>query len=195
VVDVIQAMGVNKLDAEAELFDAAAGGFHKWMLAPEGIAFLYLSDRARQRVDPTLVGWISVEHHENFSDLEQDYKPATLAWETGTFASSLFYAVEQCLKIFHEYGVENINAHLLELTDYLCENINQSDYEIVSSRRGGEKSQIVCIKNKKGLTAHETVKQLHQKGVIVIPRGDRVRISPHFYNTKSDIDKLIAALP
>lgn len=195
VADVIQAMGVNPLDAELDLFDAAAGGFHKWMLSPEGIAFLYLSDRARARVEPTLVGWISVAHHERFDDIEQDYKAGTLPWETGTFASSLFFAVEQCLKIFHEYGVEKINAYLLELTDYLCENINRDDYEIVSSRRDGEKSQIVCLRSKKGITAYEVAKHLQREKVIVIPRGDKVRVSPHLYNTKSDIDKLIAALP
>lgn len=195
VVDVIQAMGVNPLDAEKDLFDVAAGAFHKWMLAPEGVGFLYLSDRARQRVEPTLVGWISVEHHENFNDFEQDYKTGTLAWETGTFASSLFYAVEKCLEIFHDYGVERINSYLLELTDFLCENVNQNDYKIVSSRRPEEKSSIVCLQNKKGVSAREIAKHLQRERIIVIPRNDRVRISPHIYNTKEEIQKLTAALP
>lgn len=195
VADVIQAMGVNPLDAETDLFDVAAGAFHKWMLAPEGIGFLYLSDRARARIEPTLVGWISVEHHEDFSDFEQDYKIGTLAWETGTFASSLFYAVEKCLEIFHEYGVEQINSYLLELTDFLCENVNRENYEIVSSRLESEKSPLVCLKSRKNLTPSEIVKHLHKNKIIVIPRGDRVRISPHIYNTQSDIKKLLAALP
>ncbi|HZH33267.1 MAG TPA: aminotransferase class V-fold PLP-dependent enzyme, partial [Pyrinomonadaceae bacterium] len=43
VVDVIQAMGVVPLDAEADLFDVAAGACHKWLLTPEGIGVLYLS--------------------------------------------------------------------------------------------------------------------------------------------------------
>jgi cysteine desulfurase/selenocysteine lyase len=195
VVDVIQAMGANPLDVEKDNFDAAAGGFHKWLLAPEGTAFLYLSDRARSRVEPTLVGWISVAHHENFNDFEQEYKRGTLAWESGTFASSIFYAVEECLKIFHRYGVEKINSYLLELTDFLCENVNAENYKVVGSRLQNEKSPLVCLQNKKGLSAWKVTKQLQKEKIIVVPRGDRIRISPHIYNTLEDMKKLIAALP
>src|SRR5204863_9052147 len=60
VVDVIQALGVVPIDVEAELVDVAAGAGHKWLLSPEGVGYLYLSDRARERIQPTLVGWISV---------------------------------------------------------------------------------------------------------------------------------------
>lgn len=197
VVDVIQAMGVNLLDAETDLFDAAAGAFHKWMLSPEGIGFLYLSDRARARVEPTLVGWISAESHEDFSDLEQNFKPGALAWETGTFASSLFYAVENCLKIFDEYGVEQINSYLIELTNFLCQEIqiNRRDYEVVSSRRENEKSPLVCIQQTSGLAADKIARHLRERKIIVVPRGDRLRISPHIYNTQEDIEKLIKSLP
>ena len=195
VVDVIQAMGVNPLDAQMDLFDAAAGAFHKWLLSPEGIGFLYLSDRARERVELTLVGWISALHHEDFSDIEQGFKPGALAWETGTFASSLFYAVEQSLKIFHEIGIAEINHDLLELTDFLCDNLNTQKYEIFSSRLDGEKSPIVCLRSLAGHSAAEVAKTLLCKKIVVIPRGDRIRISPHIYNTKNEISQLIAALP
>src|SRR6185503_12745172 len=60
VVDVIQALGVVPIDVQSELVDVAAGACHKWLLTPEGVGFLYLSDRARERIQPTLVGWISV---------------------------------------------------------------------------------------------------------------------------------------
>ncbi|MEP6924780.1 MAG: aminotransferase class V-fold PLP-dependent enzyme [Pyrinomonadaceae bacterium] len=195
VVDVIQAMGANPLNAEVDLFDAAAGAFHKWMLSPEGIGFLYLSDRARARIEPTLVGWISALHHEDFNDFEQEFKPGALAWETGTFASSLFYAVEDCLKLFDALGVEKINAYLLELTDFLCENLDREKYEIVSSRLTSEKSPIVCLQSKMGFSAGEIAATLRRQKIIVIPRGDRIRISPHIYNTKEDIEELIVALP
>ncbi len=195
VVDVIQAMGVNPLDAQTDLFDAAAGGFHKWLLSPEGIGFLYLSDRARERIEPTLVGWISALHHEDFGDIEQSFKPGALAWETGTFASSLFYAVEKSLEIFHNFGVVEINRYLLELTDSLCDNLDTRKYEVVSSRLNGEKSPIVCLRNLQGFSAAEVAKILLSKKIFVIPRGDRIRVSPHIYNTKDEIDQLISALP
>lgn len=194
VADVIQAMGANVLDAERDLFDAAAGAFHKWMLAPEGIGFLYLSDRARERIEPTLVGWISPLHHDDFADIEQDFKPGALAWETGTFASSLFYAVESNLRLFHELGVANINRYLLELTDFLCANLDQEKYKIIGSRRDNEKSPIVCITSETDVSANQLVKKLLAEKIVVIARNNRVRISPHFYNTRFEIERLLGAL-
>ena len=195
VVDAIQAAGVVPLDFPADGVDAAAGACHKWLLAPEGLGYLYLSKRARARIEPTLVGWISAKHHENFDDLEQDYKSGALAWETGTFASSLFYGLETCLQLFEQIGVNEVNRYLLELTDYLCDNLPAQHYQIVSSRRENEKSPMVCIRHKGGTSPHEIAKRLqHEHNIIVIGRGDRLRISPHIYNTKHEIDLLIEGL-
>src|SRR5687768_397183 len=57
VVDVIQGLGVVPIDVQSELVDVAAAACHKWLLTPEGVGLLYLSGRARDRIQPTLVGW------------------------------------------------------------------------------------------------------------------------------------------
>jgi selenocysteine lyase/cysteine desulfurase len=195
VVDAIQAAGVVPIDVEADLIDAAAGASHKWLMAPEGIGYIYLSDRARARIEPTLVGWISVEQPEDYSNFEQQFKPGALAWETGTFASALFYALEANLKLFTELGVAGINKYLLGLGDFLCESLDKEKYELVSSRRENEKSPIVCIRNRNGVEAMQLYKHLQRQNIIVAPRGDRLRIAPHIYNTREEIKKLISALP
>jgi selenocysteine lyase/cysteine desulfurase len=35
---------------------------------------------------------------------------------------------------------------------------------------------------------------LKQQNIITAPRGDRLRIAPHLYNTREEIDQLIASL-
>lgn len=195
VVDVIQAMGVLPINVEAELIDAAAGACHKWLLTPEGVGLLYLSDRARERVEPTLVGWTSVSNPEDYSKFEQGWARGTLAWETGTAPTSLIHGLEVSLKLLTETGVERIAAHLSELTDYLCERLGSRDYKIISSRRAGEKSQIVCISPREGWTPLALYAHLKKHGVVTAPRGSRLRISPHLYNTTEDIDTLINSLP
>src|SRR5882724_5267710 len=71
VVDVIQALGVVPIDVQSELVDVAAAACHKWLLTPEGVGLLYLSERARERIQPTLVGWTSVPNPEDYSNFEQ----------------------------------------------------------------------------------------------------------------------------
>ena len=94
-------------DLPAQLVDVASGASHKWLCAPEGCGIMYLSDRARERIEPTLVGWISVETPWDFEDREQPCRSTALAWESGTGCSSLFYGLEQSLKLLHETGRED----------------------------------------------------------------------------------------
>ena len=195
VVDVIQALGVVPINVEAELIDVAAGAGHKWLMAPEGIGYLYLSDRARERIQPTLVGWISVPDPFNFDDLEQGWNRGTLAWETGTGPAALFYGFKASLDLLTGLGVAQIAKYLEELTDELCERLKAKNYELVSSRLPGEKSQIVCIRHKAGTSPMALYAHLKDRNIITAPRGDRLRIAPHAYNLPEEIEGLIEALP
>ena len=194
-VDIIQGLGAMPFDLPAQFVDIASSASHKWLCAPEGCGILYLSERARERVEPTLVGWISVEEPWDFDDFEQNFKPNALAWESGTGASSLFYGLERSLELLIETGIENIEKYLEELTDHLCEGLDGRKYEIISSRAAGEKSQIVSIKHRGGIASKEIAENLQNENIVISPRGDRLRIAPHFYNNREDIEKLLEHLP
>ena len=195
VVDVIQSLGVIPLDVEAQLVDVAAGAGHKWLMTPEGVGYLYLSERARARIEPTVVGWTSVVEPEEYSNFDQPWKPGTLAWETGTPPTSLIHGFEASLKLLEQQGVAAIAVYLEQLTDYLCERLSMKPYDIVSSRASGEKSHIVCIRHRNGFSPLRLYGVLKDAGIVTAPRGDRLRISPHFYNTTPDIDRLLEVLP
>ena len=195
VVDVIQALGVIPIDVQAELVDVAAAACHKWLLTPEGVGLLYLSARARERIQPTLVGWTSVPNPDDYGNYDQGWNGGTLAWETGTGPVALIHGLEASLKLLNEIGIGRIRAYLETLTDHLCERLRNTDYEVVSSRRAEEKSQIVCIRNTAGLSSMDLYAHLKKKNIITAPRGDRLRISPHFYNTSEEMDELVKALP
>jgi len=195
VVDVIQSLGVLPIKVEDELIDAAAGASHKWLLSPEGVGYLYLSDRARERIEPTLVGWISVPDPEDYNNFDQEWNRGSLAWETGTGPTALIHGLNASLDLLLRTGIEAISSHLECLTDHLCERLSSVNYEVVSSRSPGEKSQIVCIRHRGDLTSMDIYSHLKKKKIVTAPRGDRLRIAPHLYNTIDDIDTLIASLP
>ncbi len=194
-VDVIQGLGQMGFDLEEANVDIAAGASHKWLCAPEGCGILYVSERARELVDPVFVGWISVETPWDFDDREQPFKPNALAWESGTGPSSLFYGLEQSLLLLGQVGLEKIRLYLTELSGYLCERLSGTNYRIISSREPSEATAIVCVEHLGGMHCNEIAERLRAAGVIVSPRGDRLRIAPHFYNNTDDIDRLIDALP
>ena len=195
VVDVIQSLGVIPIDVDSELIDVAAAAGHKWLLTPEGIGLLYLSDRARERIEPTLVGWISVVDPDDYNNFAQEWNKGALAWESGTGPSALFYGLEASLRLLTEVGVARIEKYLEELTDHLCERLTQGNYEVASSRALGEKSQIVCIRHKENLSPMSLYAHLRERHIVTAPRGDRLRIAPHLYNTVEEIDALVNSLP
>ena len=195
VVDIIQSLGVRPLNVDAELIDVAAAACHKWLLTPEGIGLLYLSDRARERIEPSLVGWTSVPQPEDYNNFEQGWNKGALAWETGTAPTALFYGLRSSLTLIRVVSIDRIAAYLLELTDYLCQELEGSSYEVVSSRQDSEKSQIVCIRHRGGVDPMSLYTHLRRQNIITAPRGGRLRISPHFYNTTDEIDRLVHLLP
>ncbi len=58
-----------------------------------------------------------------------------------------------------------------------------------------EKSQIVCIKHHGNLEPNEIAQRLEKENIIISPRNDRIRIAPHFFNNREDIERLIEVLP
>lgn len=195
VVDAIQALGVIPTDVEAEFVDVAAGASHKWLLGPEGVGYLYLSDRARDRIEPTLVGWISVPDPDDYLNFDQGWNRGTLAWETGTGPTALIHGLRASVELLTSHGAQNVANYLENLTDYLCERLKQKQYEVVSSRAPGEKSQIVCIRHREGMSAMALYAHLKARNIVTAPRCDRLRISPHLYNTSQEVDELVNALP
>ncbi len=193
IVDFIQAFGAKIFDME--FVDAAAGSSHKWLCAPEGCGIMYLSERAREVIKPTLVGWTSIEGWEQMGNNESLWYDNALAWETGTGPTALYYGLANSLELLRTIGIENIENHLAQLTDHLCDSLQGKNYQIVSSRVPGERSQIVCLTHRGGMSSNEIYRHLKAKKIVVSDREGRVRIAPHLFNNLEDIDRLVEALP
>lgn len=194
VADVIQGLGGLKLDVERDYVDAFAADAHKYLLGPEGVALLFVSDRVIDRIRPTVVGWTSVRNYERHLDYDLNYRDGALRFECGTLNSAGVYGLGAALDLFLEVGTENIESYLLGLTGYLAERLTEKGYAVISSRSPGEASGVVtCIHEKH--SPRELYRLLLSKNIITAPRANRLRISPHFYNTREEVDALIDALP
>jgi cysteine desulfurase / selenocysteine lyase len=193
-IDAIQGLGGLQLDVVRDSVDAFAADAHKYLLGPEGIAVMYISERVLDQIQPTVVGWTSVEHWENYLDYQLDYRQGALRFECGTLNTVGVYGINAAIDLFLEVGPAAIEAHLLGLNGYLAERLSDKGYKVVSSRRDGETSGIVCCTHPRHTPSslyHELLKQ----NIVTAPRVGRLRVSAHFYNTRDDMDALIAALP
>lgn len=194
MIDAIQGLGALKLDVVRDYVDAFAADAHKYLLGPEGVALFYISERILDRIKPTVVGWMSVNDYTNHLDYRLDYRPGALRYECGTVNTAGIYGLGAAIDLFLEVGAEKIEEHILDLSDYLTGQLTAKGYQVYGSRKRQEISAIVTCTHER-YTPKELYHLLHEKNIIAAPRVGRLRISPHFYNTRAEIDALIDALP
>ena len=194
VVDAIQGLGALRLDVEASYIDALSADAHKFLLGTEGCAIFYLSARAMERVKPTLVGWFSLEYPDNHGKFDQPYAKSARRFEPGSLNTLGVAGLGASLALFQEIGMEKIEKYLIDLGDYLCERLSERGYQVISARRESEKSAVICCRHEKH-SAESLAQSLGERQIVTAARAGRLRISPHFYNTRDEIDRLIACLP
>lgn len=194
VVDAIQGLGALELDVEACAIDALSADAHKFLLGPDGVALFYIARNALERVRPTLVGWLSVNNPEAYADYEQPYAPGARRFEAGALNTTGVLGLGAAIEMLLQTGTAQIENYLLGLGDYLCDGLRARGYQIVSSRRAKEKSAIVCCQHK-SYSAEQLYQHLDAQRIITTPRLGRLRIAPHLYNTRAEVDQLLAALP
>jgi cysteine desulfurase / selenocysteine lyase len=191
-VDAIQSLGVLPLDVQKTPIDALAADGHKWMLGPEGAGFGFIRREWGEKLHPIGVGAFSVVHPFDFSKIDFTLKPHAGRWEGGAPNVSGITAFGASLELLLYAGIPEIQRQVLALTDYLCDRALSLGWRVFSSREPGEKSGIVSLIHPT-LSAAEVMKRCRTAGVIVNNRAERVRVSPHAYNTEDEIDRFLSA--
>ena len=193
VVDAIQGLGALQLDVEAMAIDAFVADAHKFLLGPDGVALFYLRRGILEQVEPTILGWMSVEQPFQFTSDERPLVAGARRFEPGALNSAGVIGLGAAIELFLEVGPQRIEEYLLGLADYLATRLADIGLTIVSSRRPGERSSFICVQHR-GYSAESLYDQLNRAGIVTTPRLGRLRISPHFYNTLAEADCLIEVI-
>ncbi|MDP2899272.1 MAG: aminotransferase class V-fold PLP-dependent enzyme [bacterium] len=193
-VDGIQSVGALELDVKECRICALSAGCQKWLLGPEGVGILFVDESVLDRVEPTVVGATTVENPEEYLDYRYVTKKNAAKFECGALNVVGILGMAASMEILLEIGIPNIERHILQLTDHLCEGLLKRGYEVYSSRREGEKSGIVLLSSERH-SAEEHHRRLLEKNIVTSVRYGRVRVSPHFHNTPDQIDLLLQTLP
>jgi len=190
VVDAIQGVGALRLDGQEMFVDTFVADAHKFLLGPDGIALFYLRREILDRVAPTILGWMSVEQPFAFSQRPKPLVAGARRFEPGALNTAGVVGLGGAIELFLEVGPPQIESYLIELRDYLSQSLEEAGWQIHSSARPGEKSSFICVTHPR-YTAERTYEHLNRHQVITTPRLGRLRLSPHFYNTRDEVDQLV----
>lgn len=188
-VDAIQGFGAFNIDVVKNNVDFISCGSQKWLLGIQGLAFVYVSNELREKLSPKYVGWLSVENAWNLLDFKLKLRKSADQYQTGTVNTLGIYALNASLKLFKEYGYENVSNDVLNNTKFLIRELKGINSEFVCHVFDEEYlSGIVSIRHNK---VDELFKFLTDNKISIAVRDGILRFSPHFYNTFEEIEIVV----
>jgi selenocysteine lyase/cysteine desulfurase len=192
VLDLSQSLGALPINIEKVDPDFAVAAGYKWMLGPYGLGYMYIAPRWQQEWEPLENTWLVRQNSEDFSRLT-DYTPQ---FKTGAkkfdFGEYLMLSLRSMsiagVKQILEWGVDKIQAYSKSLTDIIKDH-NRAQGLSVNESVG----HIVAIPF--GKRDPVKVKQaLANKNINVSYRDAFIRVSPHLYNTREEVELLISTI-
>ena len=192
IVDAIQSVGTMPINVKTDDVDFLMAACYKWMLSPQGAAYLYVKDDLIEKFEPPYVGWASVKQEVfktiDFWDIWNLKLSKTASrFEVGSPSTISLVGATEAMKMLLDCGTENIKRRIMKLTDRLIDAVKDLGLELQTPEEKQCRSGIVNFKIGK---ADKVTDKLNRKGIVVSARAHGIRVSPHFYNTEEEIDKL-----
>lgn len=186
-VDAIQGLGALELDVERSGVDFLAAGTHKWLMGTQGLGLVYVSERLLDDLVPSRAGWTHgpVDWDDLF-DYRLTFHPDASRYEIGTQNAIGIQALDAALGLYFEFGTSRCEDRVLALTGRLAHGLAERGLERYGPAR--TESGIVSVRHPDPEGLREF---LADRDVTVAVRNGLVRCSPTYYNTRSEIDRVL----
>jgi selenocysteine lyase/cysteine desulfurase len=194
IVDGSQSAGAVPIDLSSGRIDAFLCAGYKWLCGPFGAAICQVSSRLAERLDPPFVGWKSTADPYAMDASHMRLAGSPLAqMEYSTMAYGAGVALAAAIEHIDEIGVDAIFAHNLDLSGSLRAGLEDLGAEIVTPDDDAQRSGIVTARWP-GRDGEQIAAWLNASDVIVSPRFNATRFSPHFFNTSDDVTLALEVL-
>ena len=187
LIDGAQSAGALNIDLHASGVDFFATTAMKWLLGTAGVGFFYVAKRHLERQPPT-AGWVSTTR----TDMEElRLLPSAERFQLGM---PNLMGVAACLpgiEILLETGMETVEKHVLDLTQYCIDGLLERGITVRTPRDPARRAGVIAaeIDEAEALQAFLTA-----RGVDTYFLRNLFRVDPHIFNDRSDIDRLLAGI-
>ncbi|HEY0350538.1 MAG TPA: aminotransferase class V-fold PLP-dependent enzyme [Gemmatimonadales bacterium] len=204
LVDACQAVGQMPIDVRRLQCDFLAAASRKFLRGPRGLGFLYVSDRMLAGgAHPLLVDM----HGATWTEADAfDLAPDARRFETWEFAYALVLGLGAAARYALAVGLETARDRARGLADYARQRLDTVPGVRVLDRgpelcaiatasiTGRDSKEIKLALRARGINTssphrEDAIIDMDEKGA-----SSALRISPHYYNTKDEVDNAVAAL-
>ncbi len=201
-IDGAHGPGMLLVDLHDMGCDAYASCSHKWMLGPKGTGFLYVKKSFQQTLQTYFVGGGSDNGKWNMASTPiatGAYADSAHRYYGGTQASGLYKGVDAAIDFIETIGMTNIHERIMYLSSYAQAELLKFGDKVelitpteVRSRAGVNGFRI------KGVNFNDFYKTCadNKVRIRVVQENslNSLRMSTHIYNTKDEIDRLMALI-
>jgi len=202
MVDASQSAGIIPIDVVQDNIDLLAFPGHKGLYGPQGTGGLYISDDIE--AESFKQGGTG---SESMYMMQPDFLPDK--FESGTLNTPGIAGLCEGIRFIRKIGIENIRKHEIMLVEYLVKELCKLTYVKIYGGTDYKNRGAVVSLNIDNVDVSEVGRLLNKKAIAVrtgfhcaplihyiigTSRRGTIRISPGYFNTLGDIEKLIKAL-
>ncbi|MGI2293825.1 aminotransferase class V-fold PLP-dependent enzyme [Paenibacillus sp. GXUN7292] len=189
-LDVTQALGVVKVDINHT--DLLVCSSYKWLMSIHGLGILGINPKRVTGLTPKAVGWRSVTNMFGVAESQSfTFWNDASRFEQGYPSYATIYALSSSAKLLLETGIERIERHVLELGQYLIEQMAGLPYPLMTPEAAERRAGNICFECAAG---EEIAEALKEKSIYIWGGDGRFRASIHLFNDKEDVDRLVSQL-
>lgn len=190
-VDGTQGLGGLEFDVTSVQPAMLSVDGYKWLLSPTGAGFVYIDPAVRAWLRPNVIGWRSHRgwrHYENLHHGAPEFAAKAEKYEGGMLAFDPIYAMGASVDMMLETGPPAIEERVMGLAALTRDVLRRAGANLPADRDAHYESPIVTARFE-GKDARQLVRDLHERKVLVAARHGNLRVSAHFYNDESDLDR------
>ncbi len=199
VINASQALGARPFDVSLPV-DAVLGVGFKWLCGPYGTGFLWVRPDLLRTLRCQQTYWLAQMTAEDLGketvEPRRPEGPPT-ARSFDVFGTANFFnfkpwaaSIEYLLGI----GIDRIAEHDQALVQHFLDNLDPARYDVLSPRELPRRSTLVFIAHRDRDSNRPLHARLKEQGIDVAYRRGNLRLAPHLYNTKDDIDRALTVL-
>lgn len=197
VADIIQGAGLLPFDFADSGLDAACGGSHKWLTSPMSTGYLCLREEHIETLEPIAVGAITYGTPDTPTDLSLKPKASPQRFEPGSKNMIDITALGASLRLIEQTGMDRITKEVESLARRLLLGLREKGYEIHSPHGSRHRGAIVNFgpgPSTRLRSLEEISDVLKSNRVSFARRWRGIRLSPHAFNTQSEIEQILTLL-
>jgi cysteine desulfurase/selenocysteine lyase len=192
-IDTAQTVGCfGEYDFKKTKSDFMSFNGSKWLCGPMGTGIFYCKKESSKLLEPTSIGGESAMVYD---ETNLAYKDIPDKFQTGFRNYVGFVGLEASINYMLQFGLNNIRSKIMKLSNQMREELSKiSGITLFGPEDESKRTSIVSF----SIDGHEPQKivELLEKKKIVIAVREIVdkkilRASPHFFNSKEEIQKVV----